>query len=51
MNLIGVYKAKNIEKFYLPQHFLYFFPLPQAQKSFRFWVCGTAEVEPIIPLK
>jgi len=51
MNRIGIYKANFIEKYYLPQHFLYFLPLPQAQKSFRFWICGSADVESIIPLK
>jgi hypothetical protein len=51
MNLIGIYKTNFFEKFYLPQHFLYFLPLPQAQKSFRFWVCCTADVESMIPLK
>ena len=51
MNRIEVYEANSIKKHYFPQHFLNFFPLPQAQKSFRFWVCGTADVESMIQLK
>ena len=31
----GFFSSSGIVTFYLPQHFLYFIPLPQGQGSFR----------------